>query len=52
MTTKPKIELCETGKILNMIWAKLLDQRKPKASSMEKSSAKSAYINHRRLCEK
>ena len=50
MTTT--ILTCEVGKVLYEVWSNLLNQKKPKASSLEISSAKWAYTTHVKLCEK
>jgi len=47
-TTTP----CETAKVLFKVWQEFLAQNHPKATKLELSSAKSAYINHKLLCEK
>jgi len=44
--------LCEVGRVLENIWITMLTQKNPKPSKLDISSAKSAYTNHVKLCEK
>jgi hypothetical protein len=44
--------LCEVGRVLENIYVAFLHQKNPKPSKLDLSSAKSAYNNHVKLCEK
>ena len=43
---------CDTGIGLYKAWSALLDQRRPKASKLDISLAKRAYLEHREGCER
>ena len=45
-------KLCEVGKVLEEVYNAFLHQKNPKPSKLDISSAKLAYTNHVKLCEK